>query len=396
LQKASVIAIFLTLLPGTLNAGVNPDGSVSQSIPIVVPPGTAGVAPRLSLEYNSNGGNGIVGMGWQLAGLPIITRINYGGGINYDVDDAYIGPEGRLVDLNGDKSAFHPENETWTKYQGVNWVAGESGPRNWIAYDRAGNKLYYGYYIDGGVAGSRLNAAQSPGLPGVKTWAIRRVEDPNGNYYTVEYSQRNGVLYPTLITYTQGNGQSVYRTIEFTYETRTDHGTLHIAGGAEDMDQRLKWIVVRAGGVLVRKYRLDYQNGSATGRSRLTAVQEYGNNGSSTLPAQTFGWQEGGSGFDAPVQWTTGAYWNYSPFPGDYNGDGKTDVMLFDATRDTTSKGYGVVIQANPPTPDLLTSVNSGLGGTTTVTIPRLHRYQTPFVQTSILSDLQTVLPGLW
>ena len=46
----------------------------SYTIPITLAAGTAGVAPQLSLVYNSQGGNGLVGKGWTLSGLGIINR----------------------------------------------------------------------------------------------------------------------------------------------------------------------------------------------------------------------------------------------------------------------------------------------------------------------------------
>src|SRR5438876_11007167 len=55
-------------LPG--NFGVGASGAATYRVPIAVPSGTAGMVPSLSLEYDSQSGNGIAGVGWSVAGLP--------------------------------------------------------------------------------------------------------------------------------------------------------------------------------------------------------------------------------------------------------------------------------------------------------------------------------------
>jgi len=70
---------------------VSSAGSAIYEIPIAVPPGTAGMTPALSLLYNSNLDNGLVGLGWFLRGTTsrvtrcdktfvqdgIVHRVNY-------------------------------------------------------------------------------------------------------------------------------------------------------------------------------------------------------------------------------------------------------------------------------------------------------------------------------
>ncbi len=71
-------------------------GGATYTIPIKVPDGINGVQPNLSIVYNSQSGNGLLGWGWNLGGLSAITRVGqtkyHDGnvcGVSYDFHDRY-------------------------------------------------------------------------------------------------------------------------------------------------------------------------------------------------------------------------------------------------------------------------------------------------------------------
>ena len=49
-------------------------GAARYAIPLTLPPGTNGLAPALAIVYDSRSGNGLLGVGFRLAGLSAIQR----------------------------------------------------------------------------------------------------------------------------------------------------------------------------------------------------------------------------------------------------------------------------------------------------------------------------------
>ena len=53
---------------------VSDSGRVGYTFSIAVPPGIAGMAPAVGLQYDGDGANGPMGPGWGISGVSMITR----------------------------------------------------------------------------------------------------------------------------------------------------------------------------------------------------------------------------------------------------------------------------------------------------------------------------------
>lgn len=113
-------------IPGVFE--VTPAGAATYSIPIEIPTGTAGVQPQLALTYSSQGGNGLLGVGWSISGLSAITRCpqTYGQdnnltGLTFTSTDRFCLDGKRLMRTGGEapygahESEYRTEIDTFSK-----------------------------------------------------------------------------------------------------------------------------------------------------------------------------------------------------------------------------------------------------------------------------------------
>src|ERR1044072_1009107 len=76
---------------------VSPTGAFTFNVHIDLPPGLRGIMPKLSIDYNSQGTSGILGIGWSISGLSSISRAlptirhnRFMGPIDFNSDDVFI------------------------------------------------------------------------------------------------------------------------------------------------------------------------------------------------------------------------------------------------------------------------------------------------------------------
>ncbi|MEM1145205.1 MAG: SpvB/TcaC N-terminal domain-containing protein, partial [Pseudomonadota bacterium] len=90
-------------------ATVSAGGNAVYKVDLELPPAVRGFAPKLSLNYNSNVRNGLLGMGWFLSGVESkITRCNatfetdgYTHGVNNTYDDRFCLDGQKLLLVSG-------------------------------------------------------------------------------------------------------------------------------------------------------------------------------------------------------------------------------------------------------------------------------------------------------
>ncbi|MDF0584147.1 FG-GAP-like repeat-containing protein [Bradyrhizobium yuanmingense] len=348
-------------LPGSFS--VSPTGGATYSIPIALPPGTAGMAPTLSLEYSSQGANGLLGLGWSLSGLPSITRCGrtfaqdgVSSGVGFGIDDKFCMDGQRLVAVNGaygaDGTEYRTEVEAFSK---IIAHGSGSGPDWFEVHTKSGQVLEFGHSVDSSI--------KPAGRAGSLIWALSKTSDTKGNYFTVSYNvdTANGQYWPTRIDYTGNSAASLapYNSVQFVYATRPDYVLMYQYGGRNKTTVRMTNVKTYAGSALVSDYRLAYQQSPSSSRSELISVTACGADGT-CLPASTFQWATGGGapswvhgGGANPNGWNFG--WpgpanGYFTVSGDFNGDGKADIVQVAASTHYVmlSNGDGTFTGAGP------------------------------------------------
>lgn len=309
------------------------NGSAVYNIPIDVPPGINGMQPNLSIVYNSDGGNGLLGMGFDIGGLSRITRIGaseffdgYNRGVTYTNSDRFALDGQRLVmvgsnndgasgeqvspetiDPNAygmDGITYRTSRDCWRNV--ISNGASGNGPATFTVLHPNGNRYEYGtddagvYRSDDTRYPTGTSATLNDYHQTVRIWALSKVMDLNRNTMTFSYYRHDdtGDLRIKQIDYggNDGTGESPQRSVRFIYEKdqRADHQTIYVRGASFQISTRLSQIQTYLDDKLVKTYDLSYKYSAVTGRSLLTSVQEIGGDGNNrlALPPTTFEYRE--------------------------------------------------------------------------------------------------------
>ncbi|MDR0294811.1 MAG: lamin tail domain-containing protein, partial [Prevotellaceae bacterium] len=239
---------------------VTPTGAFQYTVPIEVPAGRQGFQPQISLVYNSQSGLGLAGMGWNLAGLSLISTTQSTIHHNGDVSPT---PTLHI-------SALHPNSYNNLTLDGVRLIR----PNNFINSYQLENDDKCRIEID--YASGQAVAAKvflsngtvcTYGLADNHSLRITEMEDLNGNYITYGYQYYNDANQYLInnISYGGNHKKSTghFISLLFSYDIVSDMdvGMYYMNGSKYKMNRRLKQIESFVGSQRFRKYDLSYNSG---------------------------------------------------------------------------------------------------------------------------------------
>lgn len=320
---------------------VSPVGQAIYSIPIKLPPGTAGMQPELSIVYNSSSKEGLLGYGFDLSGLSMINRSPQNlivdgrvTAVDFSDSDRFMLDGQRLIRISPltqiKDIEYRTENNNFSK---IIAYGEANNPQSFSVYTKSG--LVYTY----GSNNSELRSATySRSLsPNVLFWLLVRVTDTKGNYYKISYGKddTNGKYseyWPEKIEYTGNENANLlpYCSIVFNYTEMMPFYVryTYIAGAAIRRSKLLKSIDIYSGKNKIKYYDLSYKLNNNTFTHLLGSVTEMASDGRKLNPTQ-FDWQMTSDFTMRENSFIEDKYTfgGAAIYVGDFDGDGVDNVM---------------------------------------------------------------------
>ncbi len=309
---------------GTMHAdaGVSNSGGATYHLPIDLPKGIGGLMPDISLNYNSfNNRDGALGVGWSIDGISMIERTatnlyndGFIDGINFNGNDKYSLDGQRLIAIEGeygnDMTEYRTERETFAKI--ISYNSDESNdPDYFKVYAKNGKIFHYGNTNDSRIEGQNI-------LPNFLYCYANKIADRNGNEINYTYYEEGGKGLIKKISYSNVE-------VTFNYANREQQNDVYIYGNLVELDKRLSSIKITVNNIIYKKYEFSY-NSNGT-KLRMENIVMYGKNGNMHFNSTTFEWGTEQNDFTVNTTNISNPDFSSEKTFGDFNGDGKTDIV---------------------------------------------------------------------
>uniref|UniRef100_A0AAU6WP18 SpvB/TcaC N-terminal domain-containing protein n=1 Tax=Chryseobacterium endophyticum TaxID=1854762 RepID=A0AAU6WP18_9FLAO len=238
----------------------NSSGSASTSYPIEIPAGVQGMAPKISVAYNSASGNGWMGEGWNVSGISDITLDTRWGTPKFDptyeseiylLDGEMLMYEGdylphRHTNGNGAMDVARQARNTYGKknfylrknngFLRIERYGTDPKTYTWVVTGTDGTKKYYG----GNENNVNTNAIVITDQNNIVQWGITKELDIHNNnikYYYDNKIFQAGVAPATGDNLNLANGRQ-FHIQRITYTGRDDNDGPYEIAFSSDSGQR--------------------------------------------------------------------------------------------------------------------------------------------------------------
>ncbi|WP_437620613.1 RHS repeat-associated core domain-containing protein [Sorangium sp. So ce1151] len=273
-------------IPGTFS--ITSTGEAVYTMDLASPPSRAGMGPRIQLAYRSDGGDGVLGLGFSIAGLSAIRRcpstLAQDGeirGVRYDGDDKLCLDGQRLVPVGQapETIEYRTFPDTFVK------VIGHYPPEGGAAAEA----LFFEAHLPTGrvVEYGRTEGSKPLARGGVpRAWLANKARDGRGNAMTYAYclaeaEEGHAAEYAVdEIRYTSFEGTpslEASRAVRFVYGTKDPAAIRTGYSGGMMLQRSLRLEEIQMLGpddALVRSYGFRYELSPTTSRTLLTQVEE--------------------------------------------------------------------------------------------------------------------------
>lgn len=296
-------------------------GQAVFTVPIALPPSLQNVGPTINLVYASGQFGGVVGQGWNINSISMISRMSTNLHIDGVVDGVDFDDNDKLA-IDGQRLLIKTGNywENGSTYQT------EIQSNNKIELFRTGDNIHF---VVTNTDGSRSWYGNYDGTNAtdLTSFYITRFEDANGNYILYDYFKPFGKsLCIKEIKFSANiNGILPINSLLFNYKQAARIETAYIKGEKHEKDAVLTSIEVKTNNQLFRKYQIFHSSDPQLGYEKVIKIQEFNGNNQAANPIEfeyfdtDLGNTEIESTYSGFLQPQSGM------IPGDFDGDGYLD-----------------------------------------------------------------------
>ncbi|MDY0389174.1 MAG: FG-GAP-like repeat-containing protein, partial [Methanolobus sp.] len=305
--------------------------AAKYQIPIHIPAGVNGIQPYLSVIYDSQAENGLLGYRCNLSAFSAITRT----GKTYYHDGNATAPDLTTSDnllLNGQRLM---------RTSGSNLITGakyatETESYSEIIYKTINSLPAFEVKTKDGLVlefGATTNSnIEAQGTSTTLIWLLNKSTDINGNYILYDYEKDSNTKEFRLknIEYTGNVNHSPTCKIEFFYETRSDTIISYVSGKKQQSTVILNKIRTSVSDNKIKEYKFNYfYDGYYT---KLTEITEFGID-NTHFNSTKIDWGdfigESSRYANEDLAFLSTPREGYFPVFTDFTGDGKTDFLSF-------------------------------------------------------------------